>query len=109
MHFKIAKLCVVRVTIEQRETQIVSFGSFRESPHITCLWAGAMVKMVDEVLVLRMLDAVLYLYYCQHRQLSERFHLYDVRALMVSFLSLNPVERQANKRFFLLQLSHNSL
>lgn len=82
------------------------FTLFRESPHITCLWAVATVKMADEVSVHQMLAVALYLmyYYCCHRhrryQLSEQFHLYDVRALLVLFLSLNPVPNHTKKTGF---------
>lgn len=80
--------------------------SFNESFHITYPWAGVMVKMVDAALAHLMLVVVLYLMCCyyhrrrrRHRWLSEQFHLYDVRALLVSFLSLNPIEihRKTNK------------
>lgn len=82
------------------------FTLFRESPHITCLWAVATVKMADEVSVHQMLAVALYLMYycCHHRrrfQLFEQFHLYDARALMVLFLSLNPVPITQNNGFVL--------
>lgn len=80
-------------------------GFMREPSHIMCLWAVVMVKMVDEVSVVR-LDFVLYwMYYCQchhylRRQLFALFHLYDVWALMVSFLRLSPVKIEQNNTYF---------